>query len=186
VFKLRLGIFRVALTLALFALGIPDSLVVFRPWFLGGAAASLVFSVAALCWPIASATIRRIGRRYTPLSDATLWAHDQLPNSLADIGRGTYAGNNPNLMLEWWGYVFAPKLVIFGKRAPSKIRAVYSDKRHRNDYDLSAEDGGIIAKERGGAGRWIDLEVRTSDLRRVVKNIRKEHGRKEDPFFLAR
>jgi hypothetical protein len=122
------------------------------------------------------ACARFMGQEYTPLLQAALFAHDRISDHIVDVGRATYAGNDPDRILEWWGYLFAPKLVIFGKRAPSRVREVYSDRKHRNDYDLSKEGERIVAKERDGNGLWSDLEVKTRELKRLVRRLRNEHG----------
>jgi hypothetical protein len=152
---------------------------------LGAAVFWVAIAIASICiiailWDIFRWTLaNRRAKEYTPLYEAALLAHDSVSDDVADIGRHTYSGNNPNRILEWWGYVFAPKLVIYGKRSPSRIREIYSDRTHRNDYDLSASDGRTVARERHGHGLWTDLEVRTSELTTLIKKLKKEHGKRE-------
>jgi hypothetical protein len=109
---------------------------------------------------------------YVPLYDAALHAHEELPNSMADVGRRTFS-DDPNQLIVWWCYVMAPKLKIFGERAPSRRREIYSDQSHRNDYDLFVEHKKIVAREREGNGSWTNLCVQSNELEGVIQELKK-------------
>ena len=107
-----------------------------------------------------------------PLREAAIRAHDRIPNDIAEIGRSTFAGDDPAKLVIWWCYVLAPKLKIMGYRAPSRKREIYSDCSHRNDYDLLLENEQIVARARSGKGFWTQLCVYAADVDRAIEVIR--------------
>jgi hypothetical protein len=107
-----------------------------------------------------------------PLYEAAMRAYEETSDVYGTIA-SHMSKNDPEEMIRWFCYLLSPKLTIFGQQQPSRKNTIYSNKEHRNDYDLFIEDKHIIARERHGKGRWINLNVIESELDAVILVLRK-------------
>ncbi|MEJ0093853.1 MAG: hypothetical protein WDN46_10540 [Methylocella sp.] len=113
-----------------------------------------------------------IERSATPLFKAAQRACEE---TIEDLGKFTYGLNqdDPNEVLLWYCCALSPKVTISGQRPPSEKIEIYSDRQHRNDFDLRIEGKSIVARQRSGAGRWVNLSVKRSELKRAILDLKK-------------
>jgi hypothetical protein len=107
--------------------------------------------------PNLSAPLFSDNHAVTPLYEAVIKAHDNLPRTLADFARTTTGDDDPNKLIIWWCRLLAPRITIFGSERPGTKLDVYSDHDQKRGYDFILEGQKITAAERGGKRIWENL-----------------------------
>ena len=118
--------------------------------------------------------------KFVPLYDAAILIHDQMPRSVADLGHETYAKGDPNKLIIWWCYFLSPRLTVFSEEKPSEEKSIFSDHSQRHDYDLFIETKNLIAKQRSGAGLWVNLCVASDELNYIIRQLKGALGSSAD------
>ena len=111
---------------------------------------------------------------YIPLYEAAKSAYEQtIDGYLADMARRHDADRSDSNIITYYCYALETKARFFGERPPSERLEIYSDRVHRNDYNITiTDDKKVIAIERGGSRRWINLCVLENELHEAITKIR--------------
>jgi hypothetical protein len=71
-------------------------------------------------------------------------------------------------VLRWFAYQLQHRAVLYGEKPPSQRLEKVQD---MDRFSFEVENGQVIAKEKMGVPRWINLQVRRSDLRKARRAL---------------
>jgi hypothetical protein len=110
-------------------------------------------------------------RRRMPLTDAARQLYETARHTEPGSWYAAMADHKPDSeddVLRWFAYQLQHRAVLYGEKPPSQRLEKVQD---MDRFSFEVENGQVIAKEKMGVPRWINLQVRRSDLRKARRAL---------------
>jgi len=161
-------------------------------WLASGKADIPIMSVFALAavslfvWFVWPRTKTVKGQEFLPLREAVTIAYERLRKegsiyALASekMGYAAKGESRPEAIISWFCYLLAPRLPIYGKHLPSRIREqIPASVVNRSGF---LNGGNVLSSDDRKEPRYAELEVRRADLERVIEDLLNQ--RQPDEFI---